>query len=153
MTEQQKGKLKKHTINGAKLIAAIGTLTAAVNGYLDLEKKNELVLQALASKINALSQEVAYLKGRLDATAAVEAVPAEPTPPPAEPVMMDEVGEGAGDEGAEAAVEVEAVAEVAEDVKPIKAKRQIKLDAYEAVPTTMQELQQLQLRQETADER
>jgi hypothetical protein len=51
--------------NYLKLAAAIGALATAVNGYVDLQKNQEVLLQTLATRLNSLSAKVAYLEGRI----------------------------------------------------------------------------------------
>ncbi len=63
-TKKQPGHLRRNGMNYAKLVGAITALTAAVNGYLDLEKKNALVYEALASKVNNMSAELSEIKGQ-----------------------------------------------------------------------------------------
>lgn len=69
---------KKHGVNYVKLIGAITALTAAVNGYLDLAKQNELMLQALGSKLNGISLKVAFLEGKHSVETAAAAPAVEP---------------------------------------------------------------------------
>ena len=65
MTEERRGAVKKHAVNGTKLLAAIGALTTAINGYGGLLEQQEQILLVMSSKINALSEKVAYLDGRI----------------------------------------------------------------------------------------
>lgn len=67
MTEETRSSVKQHAVNGGKLIAAIGALTAAILGYNRVLDKLDVVVQINAMKLNALTAEVAYLRGRIDA--------------------------------------------------------------------------------------
>jgi len=66
MTEETKSKVKQRVVDGSKLIAAIGALTTAILGYDSMLDKLEVVVQINAMKLNALTTEVAYLRGRVD---------------------------------------------------------------------------------------
>lgn len=46
-----------------KLAAALGALTAAINGYVEIQRNQEVMLQTLATRINQLTAKVAYLEG------------------------------------------------------------------------------------------
>jgi hypothetical protein len=57
----------------AKLAAAIGALAVAINAYtdlqkenLDLAKENRVLFQAVATKVNSMAEELAYMRGRVD---------------------------------------------------------------------------------------
>jgi hypothetical protein len=165
MVEKEKveGPTEEKAVNGSrkklvwailKLVAAIGVLTAAVNNYLDQENKNAelgrqnaLILQALGSKVNNLGNEVSYIKGRLDSLPAFR--PSHhrlEQPPPVRPVGMapapkeDEV-EPAGVLGE---VEVTSDAPEPERSKEDKAPP-LRIDAFEDVPTSLKDLQQMQV--------
>lgn len=49
-----------------KLAAAVGALTAAINGYVEIQRNQEILLQTLAARINHLTAKVAYLEGRME---------------------------------------------------------------------------------------
>jgi len=76
---------KRHGLGYAKLAAAIGALVVAINGYTALQKtntnlakENRVLFNAVAKKVNSMSEELAYLRGRVEgmkheeATEAVE---------------------------------------------------------------------------------
>lgn len=58
--------VKEHGGSYLKLAAAIGALATAVNGYVELQRNQEALLQAMSTKLNALTAKVAYLEGRLE---------------------------------------------------------------------------------------
>jgi len=62
--ENRSNHFRRHAKNYAKMVVAVTGLTAAVNRYLDLEKKNEVVYEALAEKVNGISRELSELKGQ-----------------------------------------------------------------------------------------
>lgn len=126
--EKPKSRKKDITVALVKLIMAITALVTAINGYLELEKQNALVLQALGSKVNELAKEVSYLHGRVDASAPLPAVHAMPVPPAA-------VDTGEED------LELAGIAEVMAESAPEEP--QLKLRAYEYVPLDMEALQQM----------
>lgn len=168
------GHLKKHGGNYAKLIAAISALTAAVNGYLDLAKKNELVYQALASKVNNMAEELAHVKGQnqvmliflaqkygmedmLDEMGAAETPARAPASSMASaPAMHDEPEMDeptpAGDEAVEAAesspeAHTEVVVEAAPPPPPKpkpKAEKRVVVQAYQELPQNLDDLVQVQ---------
>ncbi len=192
--------VQKNKKGYAKLVAVIVGLTAAVKAYTGLEEQNAMILQAVATKLNSLSEEVAYIKGMCVAMRSVETVsvsapaPVEPVPasrptfrpmsrPAAPPVPVptegaeedamgtyldkarvhmevhpDEHSEGGptNKEVRELAAymmlhsEGEPVAYVGEtgEPTPIKAQMQIRLDAYDVLPLTMEGLEQLQIQEE-----
>jgi len=148
--------LRKHGGNYAKLIAAISALTAAINGYLDLAKKNELVYQALASKVNHMSTELAEVRGQnevlmmfvkaklgaeSDEFEAMEEAAVEEAPP------VSSLGVAAG-ATPEADVAVTAVADeeppAAALAKPPKAEKRVAVQAYQQLPDDLADLVQVQ---------
>lgn len=56
--------VKKYGGDYAKLIAAVTALIVAVTGYLELAGKDEVVYQALSSKVNSMAEELSELKGQ-----------------------------------------------------------------------------------------
>lgn len=170
--------LKKHGGNYAKLIAAISALTAAVNGYLDLAKKNELVYQALASKVNNMAEELAHVKGQnqvmliflaqkhgmedmLEEMGAAGAPVRSPASSVAgSPAMHDEpeMDEPAseGDEAVEAAeaspeAHADVVVEAAPPPKP-KAEKRVVVQAYQQLPANVEDLVQEQKQLQVQEE-
>jgi len=156
--KKRPGHLRRQAPNYAKLAAAVGTLTAAVNGYVSLQKQNELVLEALGSKLNALSQRVAHMEGYLTATSrmgrareveahteeAHEAVPAPaPTALPPDPEECDEMvkeekSEDCLEEDVLASEGESAEVEVDEKELPV-----LQIGAFEQVPTDLSSLKQM----------
>ena len=65
MTSERKQQVKRGFWTGGKFLAALGALTAALNGYNRLLEKQEDVLFIMSTKINALTEKVAYLEGRI----------------------------------------------------------------------------------------
>jgi hypothetical protein len=158
-------------MNYAKLVGAITALTAAINGYLDLEKKNALVYQALASKVNHMAEELSELKGQNQVmmiflarkegmTDMLEAMEAEPERAPASsprPVRDDpeEAAEEVSEEAAEAFLSGESGEEVAfvgttevsveseEEPEP-KAEKRVVVQAYQELPANLDDLVQVQ---------
>ena len=64
---------KKHGMGYVKLTAAIGALVVAINGYTALQKKNinlakenRVLFNAVAKKVNSMSEELAYMRGRVE---------------------------------------------------------------------------------------
>lgn len=106
MTEETRSSVKQHAVNGGKLIAAIGALTAAILGYNRVLDKLDVVVQINAMKLNALTAEVAYLRGRIDAqdhgvgATTPDAVPA-PTPDELTTVVTTESDSAAKEESVE----------------------------------------------------
>jgi len=43
----------------------VGALATAINGYVDLQKNQEALLQTIAVRINSLTAKVSYLEGQL----------------------------------------------------------------------------------------
>jgi hypothetical protein len=129
----------KVSIDVAKIVAAITSLIVVYNGYRDLENKNALLLEALGSKLNALSEKVAHLEGHIEeqATAPTPVTPPKPghtpagTPVPAHtPTVAPPMP---------AVVMVETPADIE--------RMPFKLKAYETVPTDMKALQLMQQEQ------
>lgn len=65
--------VKKHGVGYTKLIATIAALTVAINAYTDLQKENlslakenRVLFQAVATKVNGMAEELAYMRGRVD---------------------------------------------------------------------------------------
>jgi hypothetical protein len=56
--------VKKYGGGYATLIGAITALIVAINGYLELMRKDELVYEALSSKVNYMAEELSELKGQ-----------------------------------------------------------------------------------------
>ena len=160
------GHLRRQGMNYAKLVGAITALTAAVNGYLDLEKKNALVYQALASKVNNMATELAEVKGQnqvimvflarqngLDEM--LEEMGEVPTRSPAslpKPERLDDAGEEA-EEATSIEDEIDMVAEVtvaSEAPEPVA--QSMNVDAYQELPANLddlvQEQKQLQVQEE-----
>jgi len=170
--KKKPGHFRRQGMNYAKLLGAITALTTAVNGYLDLEKKNALVYQALASKVNNMSTELAEIKGQnavimmfvkaelgaeaLDALDAMEpamaptrapamAVPASDEPEAASD-EMDEHGGGVGD------TMVEVMTESAEPKPEKRAKAQMNVQAYQELPANLEDLVQEQKQLQVQEE-
>jgi hypothetical protein len=158
------GHLRRQAPNYAKLVAAIGALTAAVNGYYDLAKKNELVYQALASKVNNMAVEMAEVKGQnqviliflaqqsgnaemLEEMGARE--PASEKPNYIHSYGHDDESDPAEGEGAEEpeamsdepamAVEVES-----DEPPPPKKEKKVVVQAYQELPSDLAQLIQVQ---------
>ena len=77
MTDTEKSVKTKRTVkrvwDGSKLVVAIVSLTAAINGYMELSKKsvqlseqNALLFKALSTKVNGMAEKLAYMEGRMD---------------------------------------------------------------------------------------
>lgn len=79
MTEEGKQQVRRNVWAGGKLAAAIGVLTVALNGYYHLLERQADMLFVMSTKLNALSEKVAYLEGRMEA----RVVGARAQPPPA----------------------------------------------------------------------
>lgn len=141
---------KKHGMGYAKLAAAVVALTAAVNGYADLQKENltlakqnRVLFQAVASKVNGMAERLAYVEGRLEglkpkeATEAMEEkiTPFKPRPASDKPRMkakaMHEPIEDDMEDAPEPVVEHQ----------PIQT---MKMNAYEQLPENLSELMQVQ---------
>jgi len=65
--------MKRNAGGYMRLVAALGTLTAAINGYAELKERsvelseqNALSFKALSSKVNKMAEKMAYLQGRLE---------------------------------------------------------------------------------------
>lgn len=148
------GKIKEHAkknvANYTKVIAALATLTAAVNGYLNLAEQNELMLQALGSKLNSLAVKVAYMEGRLD-VAPYEARVIESMKPkigkhhssPVKRAVSKAMDKPKAlfvpSKEVETATHTEAVAKLVA-VSPIQRQMQVQFDAYDEVPLSMEDL-------------
>ena len=119
-----------------KLILGIAALTAAYAGYAKLENQNALMLQALGSKLNSLSEQVSYLQG-------MHGIPPETTSAPGvEPTHAHATTKAPGYtslHGDEPAVAVVMAAPV-----PPKPVQRIQLKAFEQVPITFDGLQALE---------
>jgi len=149
----KKSHLKKHGGNYARLIAAVTALTAAVNGYLDLAKKNALVYEALASKVNSISTELAQLKGQNEILLEFvkthmrrgESLPAHrppaviPAPTPTAPDEEDTAVEAASDEAS-----ADVMVEVTAGAPPKKEKGRFSIDAFQQLPANVGDLVQAQ---------
>lgn len=66
MTEDQKSTAKVKVINFAKLAVAIGALSAAINGYIQVRKDQNNLLEVMSDKVDAIVLKVAYLEGRME---------------------------------------------------------------------------------------
>jgi hypothetical protein len=117
-----------------KLISGIAALTAAYAGYARLENQNALMLQALGSKLNSLSEQVAYLQGMHGIPPDGSLIDGEP----AHKHTMSKPSEIAALHGEEPPLS--AVAPVL--VRP--AMSRIKIKAFEQVPVTFDGLQALE---------
>ena len=60
------GHVKEHGGSYLKLAAAIGALATAVNGYVELQRNQEALLETMSTQLNALTAKVSYLEGRLE---------------------------------------------------------------------------------------
>lgn len=143
-------KLKSRAALTTKLIAAIGTLTVAINGYMDLQEQNQLVLQALGSKLNNLSQRVARMEGFVVGVT-MEKASADT---PAKPIRYDDDFPEPIEEHAVAVVAAEIPEDELEMVEVMAApepapkkvkKAKLNIDAYEDVPMDMDSLEQMQV--------
>lgn len=56
--------VKRYGGDYVKLIAAVTALVVAVNGYLELAGKDEVVYQALSSKVNRMAEDISGLKAQ-----------------------------------------------------------------------------------------
>jgi len=119
-----------------KLISGIAALTAAYAGYAKLENQNALMLQALGSKLNSLSEQVAYLQG-------MHGIPPETTSAPdVEPArahVATKAPQYASLHGQETSAETVVMVK-----GPLKPSPRIKLKAFEQVPVTFDGLQALE---------
>ena len=66
MTKEEKQQVRRNVWAGGKLAAALGVLTVALNGYYHLLERQEDMLFVMSTKLNALSEKVAYLEGRME---------------------------------------------------------------------------------------
>ena len=131
MSDASKRYLRIIAINTGKIVLAISALTAAVKGYYDLQQQNQLILESVGSKVNALSEKVAFIEGRMTemsrhvalSPTSVRVLSAPPLPPESK---------------AETKVEVET-----------SGKPMLKFKAYEAMPLKMEQLQQMQVQAQT----
>lgn len=142
MTNASKARVRKHTINGAKLVTAITALTFAVSGYLELAKRNELVYRALASKVNNMAEELSEVKGQNQVLmifvqarmgSMMESMPADASP--VEPDFFDGGLKSVSIQGMESYDEIEAEEE--ETTKMV-------IQAYQELPESLDDLMLVQ---------
>lgn len=181
MTEQEKKEKTKRTVkrvwDGSKLVMAIGALTAAVNGYMELSKKsvqlseqNALLFKALSTKVNGMAEKMAYIEGRIDGLDRSEAEKAVKEKIIERPVRAPaSFGTGGGsDESMEGALgvmhdEPEVAAATAPEPVPEKPKamdkppkqeqqvdqrQEVQYKAYEQLPNDLEALIQVQQQQQ-----
>lgn len=167
MTDQEKKERTKKNVkrvwDGSKLVMAIGALTAAVNGYMELSKKsvqlseqNAALYKALSSKVNGMAERLAYMEGRIDGLSseeAEEAVKDKIGPRPARaPASEEAMGGGGvledlmGDEPEPEAAAATAPASEEFDDEPVAV-----LKAAPPPPPMMQQQQQYQAYEELPD--
>jgi len=165
--ESEEPRLKRHMKRNwfgyTKLVAAIGALTAAINGYaelqgqnLNLAKENRVLFQALATKMNGMAERLAYMEGRFDGMSSEEAAEAvEEIITPLEPNGTYEEGEGAAEAASDDVEEptsprkgkkkrrdkpTKAKATIAAGAPQVQMKPAIKVKAYEQLPEDLSEL-------------
>ena len=161
--------VKRNAGGYARLVAALGALTVAINGYAELSKQsavlgdqNALAFQALATKVNSMAERMAYMQGRLDGLRHEEAEDAvelkleefdvdEEVEDAVKKARVGSSGSFSGGGAGDFTVEEEPeVAAVTGDLAPkaleplVRASRYIQIDAFEQLPEDIGELIQVQ---------